>query len=382
MSRLLSLTEAKEAILDGELVGVPSETVYGLAANALNEKAVTNIFRIKGRPQFNPIICHFHDLDSLEKYVSIEPIHQRLSNFWPGPMTLLLKNKGSIPDIVSAGLPHLACRIPKHKLFQELLVSCKKPLAAPSANISTRPSPTTAAMVLADLGNKIAGVIDGGSTEIGLESTVIYNNGKDEILKILRPGGLTYETLQKAGFRLSLDKPEQKKASQLVKAEKQKNKHGTPPKIIAPGSLSKHYAPSLPLVLLAKEILPCDTIFYKSISLAYFKKYQQDLANRYWEQSYYIGFGKEYLETNTENHLEQQKPLRFKSYFNLSKTANLKEAAHNLFQIIYKIEQIDKLEQSKDPKQKRLIIIHLVPEKGLGRAINDRIRRAASIELT
>ena len=333
MSRLLSLKEAAEALKDGDLVGVPTETVYGLAANALEEKAVAKIFAAKNRPLYNPIISHFSDAKSVFRYGIGEKIHKRLARFWPGPLTMLLEHEGKIPPLVCANLPQAAFRVPDHSFFLRLIKSCGFPLAAPSANSSGRRSPTTAQMVLDDLGDRIAGVVDGGSCRVGVESTVVRaNHGKVEIL---RAGGLSCESLTEAGFQteFSLERDSQKP--------------------LAPGRLSRHYAPDQPMVLLLAdaELLPRHCI--TELLGKAFRKYKAEP-----QTSCYIAFGGEKV------------PSEFGSSFNLSVKGEISEAARNFFQV---------LERAGRQPQVKLLVSHLMPNSGLGRALNDRLKRGSSL---
>ena len=329
MSRLLSLTEAKEIILAGGLVGVPTETVYGLAANALNAEALARIFRVKKRPAFNPLICHLSASEDLYEYAKVEIEHRALFSFWPGPLTLLLEHKKNIPDILYAGLEHIAFRIPAHPLFRKLIQACGAPIAAPSANFSGQRSPTTAAMVLDELGDLIDGVLDGGPCEIGLESTVVHLKAKGE-LEILRAGALSYERLCASPFSVSF----------------RREREGERP--LSPGNLLQHYAPALPLILSLSEE-------WKNMNLLneVFVKYGASL-----ETSCYFAFGKE------------KPPFPFQHSFNFSHSANLEEAARNFFSF---------LDQAAKTPGLKLLFAHLFPEKGLGTALNDRLRRAASL---
>ncbi len=214
----------------GEVVAIPTETVYGLAADAEQDAAVAKIFALKGRPQFNPLILHVHSLEQLEDYAEITPLLlQAAAVFWPGPLTFVLKRRpqAKLSYLVSAGLDSIAVRIPAHPIAQELLRAYGKPLAAPSANKSNSISPTSAADVTASFGNQIPLIIDGGSAAIGLESTII--DLTTNIPTILRPGGVTFEALTAI-----LGEIQYAQAGAAVKA---------------PGMLKRHYAPSIPLRL-------------------------------------------------------------------------------------------------------------------------------------
>ena len=186
---------AGELLKQGELVAIPTETVYGLAADALNGAAVENIFRAKGRPQDNPLIVHIADLSQVEDLTAfVPPVLQDLADaFWPGPLTVVLEKSDLIPDEVSAGLDTVAIRMPSHKDARAIIRAAGTPLAAPSANTSGMPSPTTAEHVLHDLDGKIAAVVDGGPCEVGVESTVLSLCTR--VPRVLRPGKVTPDEL-------------------------------------------------------------------------------------------------------------------------------------------------------------------------------------------
>ena len=198
----LKLTNSKQDIetagkllKDGELVAIPTETVYGLAADALNGEAVANIFKAKGRPMDNPLIVHIADLSQVDDLVAfVPPVLEDLAKaFWPGPLTVIMEKSDLIPDEVSAGLDTVAIRMPSHPVARAIIKAAGTPLAAPSANTSGMPSPTTAAHVLHDMDGKISAVVDGGPCEVGVESTVLTLCTR--VPRILRPGRVTPEDL-------------------------------------------------------------------------------------------------------------------------------------------------------------------------------------------
>jgi L-threonylcarbamoyladenylate synthase len=198
--------EAAAGILkNGGLVGIPTETVYGLAANALDGPAVSKIFKVKGRPQDNPLIVHISELGQLSPLVLEVPENAiKLANaFWPGPLTIILRKSEIIPDEVSAGLETVAVRMPSHPVARKIISHSGVPLAAPSANLSGSPSPTTALHVYNDLNGKIPAIVDGGKCAVGLESTVITLD--EEVPRILRPGGITPEKLEKVLGKIEID---------------------------------------------------------------------------------------------------------------------------------------------------------------------------------
>jgi len=213
------------------LIAIPTETVYGLAADATSEPAVAAVFAAKGRPDFNPLICHYPDAAAAATHVAFSPVAERLAQeFWPGPLTLVLPRRADCPVSAraGAGLPTLAVRVPAHPVARALLAACGFPLAAPSANRSGGVSPTTAAHVLADLHGRIAAVLDAGPCAVGLESTVLDLSGKAP--RLLRPGGIPAEAIEACIGRLARG-----------------HTPGAAPQ--SPGLLASHYAPSLPLRL-------------------------------------------------------------------------------------------------------------------------------------
>ena len=229
--------EAGALIKAGELVAFPTETVYGLGANGLDSEAVAKIYVAKGRPSDNPIILHIAKLAELNSLTNdLSPMAKKLAeNFWPGPMTLVVPRSKIVPDIVTAGLDTVAVRLPDNENARKLIQAAGVPIAAPSANISGRPSPTTAAEVKEDMDGKIAGILDGGTCQVGLESTVIDTTGKVPV--VLRPGGITLEMIKQVMGNVELDKG-------LVDNNK------TPK---APGMKYKHYAPTAAMNLCRTE---------------------------------------------------------------------------------------------------------------------------------
>ena len=276
---LRNLKKAKKSIVNNNIIGIPTETVYGLAGNAYSNKSIKKIFKLKKRPAFNPLIIHFKNLNDLKKDVILNSDFKKLYQaFCPGPITFILKKnkKSKISDMATAGKKTVAVRIPKHKVVRNLLAILKFPLAAPSANISSKLSPTSANDVFEEFGNKIKFIIDGGQCKIGLESTIVDLTNKPSIL---RPGSISLKKIQKI----------LKKRIRIRKSSK---------KIKSPGQLKLHYSPGIPVEMNKK----------------YAKKNQA-----------LIGFGKKF------------KPG--KNHFNLSKSGNLKEAANNLYKTMRKIKK-------------------------------------------
>lgn len=225
----LSVSEAAKLLKAGELVAIPTETVYGLAANALDENAVRKIFEAKGRPQDNPLIVHIAELEMLPSLVTeIPDIAQRLAErFWAGPLTMIFPKSDKIPSVTSGGLDTVAVRMPESAAARNIIKKCGFPLAAPSANLSGKPSPTTARHVFEDMNGKIPLIIDGGECAVGVESTVIcFGNDK---IHILRPGGITAEMLSEFG-EVEVDK--------AVTAQPEKDE-----KVLSPGMKYTHYSP-------------------------------------------------------------------------------------------------------------------------------------------
>lgn len=225
--------EAAQALRDGKLVAFPTETVYGLGANALDSVAVAKIFEAKGRPATDPLIVHIAHIGQLSTCASqVPPAARKLGlAFWAGPLTIILPKKPQIPDSVTAGLPSVALRVPSHRVARALMEMAGVPVAAPSANRFSRPSPTTAAHVLADLDGRIEVLIDGGPTDIGLESTIVDFTVDPPVLR--RPGGLTLEQIRSVV-------PEVVAVSEQGRAEVAQ---------VAPGQLTRHYAPRAELTL-------------------------------------------------------------------------------------------------------------------------------------
>ena len=230
-----NLSYLARCLRDGDIVGVPTETVYGLAADALNPLACQKIFTAKGRPTTDPLIVHIAALDELDAIAVTNAAALRLAQkFWPGPLTLILPKKSVVPAIVSAGLPSVAVRMPAHALFRRLIRLSGRPLAAPSANPFGYISPTTAEHVRASLGSKINSILDGGPAHIGLESTILDLRDPARP-RLLRPGAISREALAAAlGRPVAWRRP---KAAAPTVAQ------------VAPGLLTRHYSPRTPLVL-------------------------------------------------------------------------------------------------------------------------------------
>lgn len=311
------IRKAKKLLEQGELVAIPTETVYGLAANAFNVDAVLKIYEVKNRPKFNPLIIHSNSLERFKEWgiVVSDKLKLLADRFSPGPITFVVSKSAQIPDIISAGQDSVAIRIPNHPVALQLLSELDFPLAAPSANPSEYVSPTTAFHVQAQLNEKIQYILDGGPCEIGVESTIV--DMRSEKVRLLRLGGISKEEIEETLGEEIED---------LLVSDN----------IIAPGMMKRHYATQHPIL------------------------FEEDLVKA----------------SITENTFA----LRFKDYadylpkerqFILSPNGDLKVAAANLFSILRKMDELEM----------DMIIAERLPNIGIGRAINDRLERAASKNL-
>ena len=235
------LLEAAALLQQGKVVGIPTETVYGLAADARNPEAVRQIFAAKGRPADNPLIVHIAEMQALEQVAAVvPPLAVKLAErFWPGPLTMILPKRSDIPEITSGGLDTVGIRMPSHPVARALILLSGVPIAAPSANISGYPSPTTAQHVMRDMHGKIAAVVDGGGCSVGVESTVIALEN-DDTVRILRPGYVTKEMLEEIVPQVTLDPAilHQLKEGQTVRS---------------PGMKYQHYSPKAHVILVEGE---------------------------------------------------------------------------------------------------------------------------------
>ncbi|MFM2129065.1 MAG: hypothetical protein RL477_611 [Pseudomonadota bacterium] len=309
-----AVREAARLIRAGKLVAFPTETVYGLGADATNDRAVAAVFAAKGRPTFNPLIVHFTDADAARREVQFDHRADALARaFWPGPLTLVLARKPAsrLSRLVSAGLDTVAVRVPAHAIAQALLAAAAVPIAAPSANRSGDLSPTTAEHVSRSLGGRVEMILDGGPTPVGLESTVI--DLSEEQAALLRPGGVPAEDIEKIVGPLA------RPAEDPVEAARK-----------SPGRIARHYAPRTRLRANARDVQPGEA---------------------------YLAFGPRPLP-GAGNAVET---------LNLSPAGNLEEAAANLFAYLHRL----------DAAGATAIACAPVPTAGLGAAINDRLARAA-----
>jgi L-threonylcarbamoyladenylate synthase len=310
-----AIARAAAVLRAGGLVGLPTETVYGLAADATSDAAVAGIYAAKARPAFNPLIAHVPSRASAEAHGVLDAAALRLAAaFWPGPLTLVVPAREDTPVclLARAGLPSVALRVPAHPVALALLEACGRPVAAPSANRSGRISPTTAAHVVEELDGAVAVVLDAGPCSVGVESTIVACLGEEPVL--LRPGGVPRATLE-AVLGHPLAGPEAVH---------------TPGKLLSPGLMLSHYAPVAPVRLAAEHVASGEALL--------------TFANR-----------------QVSGH-----PL---ATLDLSSTGNLREAAANLFGYLRRLDAL----------APAAIAVVAVPEHGLGEAINDRLRRAAAL---
>jgi L-threonylcarbamoyladenylate synthase len=308
------LERAARFIRAGGVVAFPTETVYGLGANAFNDRAVARVFELKARPRFDPLIVHIASPNEVESLAGSFPSAARelAEQFWPGPLTLVLTKHPIVPDIVTSGLPSVAIRLPDHPVALALIRTAGVPIAAPSANPFGRTSPTTAAHVAEQFGEQLEMILDGGACRVGVESTIVSFLGPTPVL--LRPGGIPLEDIEAAIGLVTV---------QTACGERP----------LAPGQLANHYAPRTPLRLLQHV-------------------YSPPVEGR-------VGL------------LSFRRPLHsagLAAVEVLSETGDLQEAAANLFAAVRRL----------DAQRLDLILAEPVPETGLGRAMMDRLRRASA----
>jgi len=308
-----SILRAAEILKRGGLVAFPTETVYGLGANGLDPIAVAKIFEAKKRPTFNPLILHISQKSWLKKFstTNSNKVNHLVNKFWPGPLTLVLPKTEIVPDIVTAGNPTVAVRMPNHQVALDLIEACQTPVAAPSANRFGHLSPTEAEHVSKYLGDKVDMILDGGKCSVGVESTIL--EFRNEEFYLLRPGGLSKEEIESEIGQIKTGKLNSAKPN-------------------APGQLPFHYSPTTPLRFLNADLLDQS----KKIGVIFFSRNNIDYP--------------------------------FSAIKILSESGNMREAAANLFSCLHELEK-EKLD---------LILVESVQEKGLGRAIMDRLRKAVS----
>ena len=308
-----SVSEAARLLKDGEVVAIPTETVYGLAGNAFEPKALAKIFAAKERPTFDPLIVHIADIAQLTDIAKDIPdsAYRLAEAYWPGPMTIILPKKDCIPDLCTSALPSVAVRFPSHPIAQAIIKESGLPLAAPSANLFKHVSPTTAEHVAAQLADRIAGIVDGGPCSVGVESSIISLVGEPTVM---RPGAITPEM-----FKAILGE---------VKIKESTSKPGQP--MLAPGQCDTHYRPQVPL-------------YYGEIPAGYTLP----------EHTVRIAFG------------TQHGPIP--ATVNLSATGDMVEATSKLYAYMHDLD---------DPKYD-LILVDPIPNTGVGMALNDRLKRAS-----
>jgi len=311
-----AVAAAARVLGEGGLVAFPTETVYGLGADATNAGAVARLYEAKGRPAFNPLIAHVGDLDAARRIGRFDAAALQLAEtFWPGPLTLVLPKTAdcAVADLATAGLDTVAIRIPEHRIARDILRAFGRPVVAPSANLSGHVSPTLAAHVLGDLDGRIDLIVDGGAVAVGVESTIV---GIFDAPILLRPGGLPRADIERVLGHALVQPPA--------------DADGDSGQPLAPGMLASHYAPRTKVRLNADRIEPGEAL---------------------------LAFGLGAISGIDEA----------AAVMNLSERGDLDEAAANLFGYL----------RALDTRAARAIAVMPIPEDGLGEAINDRLRRAA-----
>ena len=309
-----SVSEAARLLKEGEVVAIPTETVYGLAGNAFEPKALAKIFAAKERPTFDPLIVHIADIDQLTDIAKDIPdeAYKLAEAYWPGPMTIILPKKDCFPDLCTSGLPSVAVRFPSHPVAQAIIKESGLPLAAPSANRCKHVSPTTAEHVAAQLADRIAGIVDGGACSVGVESSIISLAG--ETPTVLRPGAITPEMFSKVIGNVTV-KESTSKPGQAMQA---------------PGQCDTHYRPQVPL-------------YFGEIPEGY----------KLPARTVRIAFGKQ--------------AGAIPATVNLSESGDMTEATSKLYAYMH---DLDKPEYD-------LILVDPIPNTGVGMALNDRLKRAS-----
>lgn len=321
------LARAARALREGKLVAIPTETVYGLGADAFNESAVARVFEVKARPTFDPLIVHIARISDLKKVAREIPVFaQKLAEkLWPGPLTMIVPKRPEVPDLVTAGLPTVAVRLPGNAIARRIIELADTAVAAPSANPFGYISPTTARHVVSMLGDRVDMVVDGGPCDVGVESTVIDLTGPVPV--VMRPGGMAVETIESVIGPVTIQQ-----------------KHAGP--IVSPGQTLSHYAPRTPLYLFDADSLPRSAmakgIERPSAALVF------DLIRARELEAWHA----------------------FDEVIPLAPSGTLREAASRLFSILHEL----------DRGAYAAIYAERVPDEGLGRAINDRLFRASKKE--
>ncbi|EKS4343335.1 L-threonylcarbamoyladenylate synthase [Clostridium sporogenes] len=330
------ISKAGNILRQGGLVVFPTETVYGLGANALDKDAVKKIFEAKGRPQDNPLIVHISKVKDIEKLVEeIPPIAQKLMDkFWPGPMTIILKKKDIIPNETSAGLDSIGIRMPSNKIAMKLISMAGVPIAAPSANLSGKPSPTDLETCIEDLDGRVNMILGGDNSEVGVESTVIDCTINPPC--ILRPGGITLEMLKEVDSDIYIDPAIMKKPDKELRPK-------------APGMKYRHYAPKAPLKIIKGDL-------NKTI-----EKINEMVQN-------YIDAEKKVGIIATDETIDNYKKGEVVS---IGSRKDLNTIAHNLFYVL----------RTFDEKNVDLILSEAFEEKDMGVAIMNRLKKSAGYDI-
>lgn len=317
-----------DLLKNGEVVAMPTETVYGLAANVFDEKAVSKIFEIKGRPQDNPLICHISNIGMLDELMidwDSEMLRGLVEKFWPGPLTIIVPRNKKVSNLITANLDTVAIRFPSHVVSRKLIEACGFPLAAPSANLSGKPSPTSANHVYDDLNGRVKAILDGGICEVGLESTIVKI--EDDLLRVLRPGIISVDMLKEVTENIVLD-------------DSVLNQIDPNSTVISPGTKYKHYSPNADIVLIDS-------------SLDNFRTYVADkLKENVWCAVF-----------DGEQKCFDKNVLTF-GY-------NEKDQAHNIFMVLRKF---DELGASK-------VFFRCPKKENIGLAVYNRLLRAAAFNL-
>lgn len=323
-----NISYCSDLLKHGEIVAMPTETVYGLAANVFDDRAISKIFKAKGRPQDNPLICHISDLDMLDDLMisrRSKTFQKLVEKFWPGPLTVIVPKKAGFSNLITANLSTVAIRFPSHNIARQLIKTCGFPLAAPSANLSGKPSPTSAYHVYDDLNGKIRAILDGGICEVGLESTIVKID--DDLLRVLRPGIISVDMLKDVTENIVLDD------SILNKMDSNRT-------VISPGTKYKHYSPNADIVLVDSTL----------------DKFRDYVADKLDENVWCAVFDGE---------------QRFFDKNVLAFGYNEKDQAHNIFMILRKIDEIG---ASK-------VFFRCPKKENVGLAVYNRLIRAAGFNV-
>lgn len=329
------IQNAANIIKEGGLVAFPTETVYGLGANALDENAVKKIFKAKGRPQDNPLIIHVADKDISNLVENVPEVAEKLMDkFWPGPLTLILKKKNIIPSVTSANLDSIGIRMPSNQIALKLIELSKVPIAAPSANISGRPSPTDVERCIEDLSGRVECILGGDISEVGLESTIVDCTVEPPL--VLRPGGITLEMLREVHSGITLDKGLMSKPCEDFKPK-------------APGMKYRHYAPKAKLIIITGENK-------KTVEKI------NEMVHYYIEEGKNVG-----ILTTSEN----AEFYKFGEKIILGSKEDLAEIGSNLFESLRKFDDLNV----------DIILSEALEEHGVGIAIMNRLKKAAGYDI-